>query len=141
MDPEVSLAANSTSWKAIASDGSLIAPGTSGSLKYDFLSSKITLTDGTVTDDGSTSRGTGYKDLALASGLTAPELVKALILYPDEPQESACRFAVAVGPMVRTRAYSTSTSITCARFPTAASASAPLFAICNLSPCNLIGSR
>lgn len=85
MDPEVSLAANSTSWKAIASDGSLIAPGTSGSLKYDYLSSKITLTDGTVTDDGSTSRGTGYKDLALASGLTAPELVKALILYPDEP--------------------------------------------------------
>ena len=71
MDPEVSLAANSTSWKAIASDGSLIAPGTSGSLKYDYLSSKITLTDGTVTDDGSTSRSTGYKDLALASGIAS----------------------------------------------------------------------
>jgi hypothetical protein len=53
-------------------------------LKYDFLNNKLTLTSGTVTDDGSTGRGTGFKDLALASGLTAPELIKALILYPEE---------------------------------------------------------
>jgi hypothetical protein len=84
MDSEVSLAAGSTAWKAIAADGSLVEPGTSGSLKYDYLNSKITLINGTVTDDGSTGRGTGFKDLALASGLTAPELIKALILYPEE---------------------------------------------------------
>ena len=84
MDPEVSLGANSTAWKAISADGSLIEPGADGSLKYDFLNNKLTLTSGTVTDDGSTGRGTGFKDLALASGLTAPELIKALILYPEE---------------------------------------------------------
>lgn len=84
MDPEVSLGANSTAWKAISADGSLIEPGAEGSLKYDYLNSKITLTSGTVTDDGSTGRGTGFKDLALASGLAAPELIKALILYPEE---------------------------------------------------------
>ena len=84
MDPDVSLAANSTSWKAIATDGSLVDPGTSGSLKYDYLNSKITLINGTVTDDGSSGRSTGFKDLALASGLTDPELIKALILYPFE---------------------------------------------------------
>ena len=84
MDPEVSLAANSASWKAIATDGSLVDPGTAGSLKYDYLSSKITLINGTVTDDGSTYRSTGFKDLALASGLTAPELALALTLVPFE---------------------------------------------------------
>lgn len=84
-DPEVSNAAASTAWKAIKSDGSLVDPGTAGTLKYDYLSSKITLTTGSVTDDGSTYRSTEYKSLALASGLTAPEIVKALMLYPDEP--------------------------------------------------------
>ena len=84
MDPEISLAANSASWKAIATDGSLVDPGTAGSLKYDYLSSKITLINGTVTDDGSTYRSTGFKDLALASGLTAPELALALTLVPFE---------------------------------------------------------
>ena len=84
MDPDVSLAAGSTAWKAIATDGSLVEPGTAGSLKYDYLNSKITLINGTVTDDGSTGRGTGFKDLALDTGLTAPELIKALILYPEE---------------------------------------------------------
>ena len=84
MDPDVSLAANSTSWKAIAADGTLIAPGTSGSLKYDYRSSKITLISDTIQDDGSTYRGAQYKDLVAASGLTVPELVKALTLFPDE---------------------------------------------------------
>ena len=85
MDPDVSLAASSAAWKAITSDGSLVDPGTSGSLKYDYQNSKVTLISGTVQDDGSTYRGAQYKDLALASGLTAPELIKALALYPDEP--------------------------------------------------------
>lgn len=84
MDPEVSLAANSTSWKAIATDGTIVDPSTSGTLKYDYLSSKITLINGTVTDDGSTYRSTGFKDVALASGLTAPELALALTLVPFE---------------------------------------------------------
>ena len=84
MDPEVSLAANSASWKAIGTDGTLVDPGTAGSLKYDYLNSKITLINGTVTDDGSTYRSTGFKDLALASGLTAPELALALTLVPFE---------------------------------------------------------
>lgn len=84
MDPEVSLAANSTSWKAIATDGTIVDPSTSGTLKYDYLSSKITLINGTVTDDGSAYRSTGFKDVALASGLTAPELALALTLVPFE---------------------------------------------------------
>lgn len=85
MDPDVSLGASSTAWKAINAEGDLVEPGTSGTLKYDWASNKITITSGTVTDDGSTYHGAQYKDIVLASGLTAPELLKALILYPDEP--------------------------------------------------------
>ena len=81
----VSLAASSDAWKAINASGEIVAQGTDGSLKYDYLSSKITLINGTVTDTSGTGRGTEYKSLGLADGLTAPELAKALILYPDEP--------------------------------------------------------
>lgn len=84
-DPEVSNGATSTAWKAILADGSLVAPGSENTLKYDYLNSKITLINGTVTDAGTTGRSTGYKDLALDTGLTAPELLKALTLYPDDP--------------------------------------------------------
>lgn len=84
-DPEVSNAAASTAWKAIASDGSIVDPGTEGTLKYDWLSSKITLISGDVTDTEATGRSSSYTSMGLESGLTVPELAKALILYPDEP--------------------------------------------------------
>jgi len=82
----VSLGSDSTSWKAIdAATGNLVDPGTAGTLKYDYLNSKITLISGTVTDDGSSGRSTGFTSLAAESGLTVPELAEALILYPDSP--------------------------------------------------------
>lgn len=83
MDPDVSLAAASTAWKAIAADGSLVEPGTSGALKYDWANSKINLITGSVTDDGSTYHSAGFKDLVAESGLTVPEIVKALTLFPE----------------------------------------------------------
>lgn len=85
MDPDVSLGASSTAWKAISAEGELVEPGTTGTLKYDYLTSKITLTTDAVTDDGQNQRSTGFTGLGLKSGLTVPELAKALTLYPDEP--------------------------------------------------------
>lgn len=82
-DPTVSNAADSSAWKAIMPDGTLVAPGTSGTLHYDWISGKITLTAAASTD--TTGRGTEYTALGLASGLTVPELAKALLIYPDEP--------------------------------------------------------
>jgi hypothetical protein len=84
MDPEVSLGASSTAWKAITADGSLVDPGTTGALKYDWVNNKVTLISGAITDDGSTYRAAQFKDMVLESGLTAPEIIKALILYPEE---------------------------------------------------------
>lgn len=74
----------STLWKAIKNDGSIVAPGSAATLKYDFVSSHIQLTTG-ITSAVDQGRGGEYKDMTLASGLTAPELAKVLILYPDEP--------------------------------------------------------
>lgn len=85
MSPDVSLGASSTHWKAIAADGSLVEPGTAGTLKWDWISGKLQLTSGDVTYKTDQGNGCQYKDMTLASGLTVPELVKALLLYPDEP--------------------------------------------------------
>lgn len=82
MDQDVSLGANSNAWKAIMPDGSLVDPGTAGTLKYDAVSG-ITL--GTsVTKSQDDGAGIGYTSMGLASGVTVPEIAKALILYPDE---------------------------------------------------------
>lgn len=87
MDPSVSVASDSDAWKGISADGEYTDPGTDGNLKYDYISSKLTLISGDVsyTTDGSVN--TGYTSLALESGLTVPELAKSLMLYPDEPGE------------------------------------------------------
>lgn len=78
--------ATSTLWKAIAADGTLVEPGTSGTLKWDWVSSKIQLTTGALTYTTDTGVGGQYKDMTLNSALTAaPELAKILLLYPDEP--------------------------------------------------------
>lgn len=82
---ETSMSATSTEWKAIKADGSLVQPGTAGTLKWDWVSGKIQLTNGNVTYTTDQGNGMQYKDMTLASGLTAPELAKALLLYPDEP--------------------------------------------------------
>lgn len=82
---ETGLGASSTAWKAIKADGALVEPGTAGTLKWDLVSNKIQLTSGSVTSASTEGHGTLYHDMALASGLTVPELAKALLLYPDEP--------------------------------------------------------
>ena len=83
---ETNMGAKSTEWKPNKSDGSLVDPGTEGTLKWDWVSSKIQLTNGTITYTTDQGNGGQYKDMTLASGLSAaPELAKALLLYPDEP--------------------------------------------------------
>lgn len=81
---ECDQSATSTLWKAIKSDGSIVEPGTTGTLKYDFVSGKIQLTT-SITSQVDQGRGGEYKDMTLASGLTAPELAKILLIYPDAP--------------------------------------------------------
>jgi hypothetical protein len=84
-DSSISLGASSTAWKAILADGTLVEPGTSGALKWDWVSNQIQLTSGAITSTADSGHGAEYKNMTLASGLTAPEIAKALLFYPDEP--------------------------------------------------------
>lgn len=75
---------NSLLWKSVLQDGSLVAPGTANSLKWDYVGSKITLsTTNTVVDS---SRSTTFELLAKAAGVTTvPEILNALGLHPTGP--------------------------------------------------------
>lgn len=74
---------DSTLWKAIMPDGSLVDPGTAGTLKWDYANSKITLaTEFTLQEDA--YKSTSFNALALADGVTCPEIMKALALFPAD---------------------------------------------------------
>lgn len=84
MAADASMGASSTLWKAIAADGTLVEPGTAGTLKYNYVSGHIQLTSGDITPED-TWRGDTYQNMTLDSTLTVPEIAKALLIYPDEP--------------------------------------------------------
>lgn len=77
----VSMAASSSAWKAINKNGELVSPGSANTLKYDSVSGIQLSTSITKSGYGSCE----YANMSSASGITVPELVKSLILYPDEP--------------------------------------------------------
>jgi hypothetical protein len=78
-DNTVSQAAGSAAWKAILQDGSLVAPGTALSLKYDDLAGAATV-NVAITGTGSPSRT--FESLPAAVGVTIPPLLKQLALFP-----------------------------------------------------------
>lgn len=80
MKSDCNMSATSTEWKAVKADGTLVNPGTAGTLKYDNVSGTVTLST-SVTN--SAHAYTNFENLGLASGVTAPPMIKALGLYPD----------------------------------------------------------
>ncbi|MGL5714166.1 MAG: SUMF1/EgtB/PvdO family nonheme iron enzyme [Paraclostridium sp.] len=74
---------NSALWKAILPDGTLVTPGTSGTLKWDYTSNKITLAT-TITTQADASRSNTFESILKASGVEVPEILKSLILHPNE---------------------------------------------------------
>lgn len=79
------LTAASAEWKAILPDGSLVAPGTTGTLKIDIVSGvpKIRTTVETTTS-GDQWPSTLFKSLAVESGIAIPDIMKALALFPSD---------------------------------------------------------
>lgn len=86
------MAANSSSWRAILQDGSLVTPGTANTLKYNGAAADTTTK---WTSAGAYGLNTvltnqnvnGYyqkwfKEVSAASGVTVPGILKALGLYP-----------------------------------------------------------
>lgn len=83
---ETSMKAEAEDWKVIKSDGTVADQGSPDTLKWDWVGSKLELTKGEVTYGTDQGNGCSFKEMTLNSGLTeAPELAKALLLYPDDP--------------------------------------------------------
>lgn len=79
---------SSTEWKAIKADGTLVTPGTAGTLKYDYVSGKVTLCTTITNTVGEEANGTGsgsqFQSMVAASGVTAPQILKELALFPAD---------------------------------------------------------
>lgn len=82
------LTAGSAEWKAILPDGTLVAPGTAGTLKIDIVSGvpKISTTVKTTTSSDQWP-STPFKDLAVESGITIPDILKALAVFPSDSSD------------------------------------------------------
>jgi hypothetical protein len=87
MKLDCDVSANSTLWKAIMPDGTIVEPGTAGTLKIDRTSaSDATLRINTsVTTQTTDSNDTSvvFKDTKAVSGVDVPKLLIALGLFPD----------------------------------------------------------
>jgi hypothetical protein len=90
-DNTVSHAADSTAWKAILQDGSLVAPGTANTLKYDSTGadsgSSVDVGDIRINTTIVNSLTTSYaynpfETTAAQTGVTVPDLLKYLGLFP-----------------------------------------------------------
>lgn len=96
MKSTCSMAADSTEWKAIMPDGTLVAPGTAGTLKVDKTSASSavlrinTSVTTRTTDENDTSEM--FKSVAAVSGVTIPKLLIAAGLFPNEGMTSPGRF-------------------------------------------------
>lgn len=84
--------ADSTYWSAILPNGTLVPPGTEGTLKWDYTSATadtFQLNNKVVNSD----RGDGYgysffKSLMATSGVSVPDILYALALMPNGPSNA-----------------------------------------------------
>lgn len=82
--------ANSTAWKAILPDGSLVAPGTAGTLKFDYSGTPSAATPNfylSTTIEHAQENDNVYGQIDFAgmkekSGVSIPDILKALAIYP-----------------------------------------------------------
>lgn len=86
------LSENSAAWRAIMPNGTLVAPGTAGTLKFDYTgnpangTSAFHITTTLEHKQADDSAGYGAKDfgtLTAKSGVTIPDLLKALAFFPN----------------------------------------------------------
>lgn len=91
------LGADSDLWRGVLENGSLVAPGTADTLKWDAdgvdgAGNPVLNTEVTSQSDGDTSASQMYKDLTEAQDVSAPDLLKVLGLYPHATDMERGRF-------------------------------------------------
>ena len=78
------VSSSSSLWKAIAADGSLVAPGSAGTIKLDWRAGKWTFVTDALTGQSEDGHSTGFN--ALATTLSAvPQILYGIGVYPQEP--------------------------------------------------------
>lgn len=86
------LSANSAAWRAIMPNGTLVAPGTAGTLKFDYTGNPANgtaafhITTTLEHQQADDNAGYGVKDfgtLTAKTGVTIPDLLKALAFFPN----------------------------------------------------------
>lgn len=96
MKSDCSMDATSTEWKAIMPDGTLVDPGTAGTLKIDRISSsdntlRINTSVTSKTTNSSEAR-TLFKDTGAVAGVSIPKILIAAGLFPDSAQKATGNF-------------------------------------------------
>lgn len=89
MNPTCDTGEGSTEWKAITASGEFITPGKAvDTLKYDYVGGKVTLSKTITNVVGEETAGTGsggqFQSMVAAGGLTAPQILKELALFPAD---------------------------------------------------------
>jgi hypothetical protein len=84
MDNTSDMSLDSSQWKAVMPDGTLVTPGTAGTLKLDFVSGAWQITDA-ITSSSDASRSCGFTSMTAKSGITVPQILKELAVFPAEP--------------------------------------------------------
>lgn len=87
MKPDCSMGPDSTEWKAIMPNGTLVEPGTAGTLKIDRTSEsdatlRINTSVTTRTTDSNDTNGV-FKTTAAVSGVTIPKILIAAGIFPE----------------------------------------------------------
>jgi formylglycine-generating enzyme len=88
--------ASTGDWQAVLEDGSLVAPGTADTLKWDATGATgegdpVLSTTVSSQSDGSTSANVAYKDITTL-GPVAPDILKKLGIYPHETNMNRGKF-------------------------------------------------
>ncbi len=81
-----SITADSALWRAILSDGTLVPPGTAGTLRYRGHEGGIRLTTSSANEPGRFN--CAFHAIRSDEGVAVPELLKALALYPETEQDT-----------------------------------------------------
>ena len=87
MKLDCDMSAESTLWKAIMPNGTLVEPGTAGTLKIDQVSTSAGLRINTTVQyptSGDGYRNIPFKNITAASGVSIPKLLIALGVFPEE---------------------------------------------------------
>lgn len=89
---QINQSATSTLWKAIMPDGSLVDPGTPGTLKWDYLAApttdaafRLNTTIEFPQADDTPYGSMSFSALTAAAGVNVPEILKVLCLFPNDP--------------------------------------------------------